>query len=102
MGNFIRSKLFSNNKKGSVMIYSIMLAVVVIILALALAPVGKTFINSAMNNSVGDTIGLDCNNDSISNFDKATCVITDFSLFYFFGGLIFIAGILITGRIIFT
>ena len=90
------------NKRASVMIYSIMLSLVIIILALSLAPVGKEFINSAMNESVGDTIGLDCNNESISNFNKATCIVTDFSLFYFFGGLIFIAGIIVTGRVIFT
>jgi len=90
------------NSKGSVMIYSIMLALVVIILTMALAPVGKSFIDSAMNKTVGDTVGLDCSNSSISNFDKATCVVTDFSLFYFFGGLIFIAGLVITGRIIFS
>ena len=43
------------NSKGSVMIYSIMLALVVIILTMALAPAGKSFIDSAMNETVGDT-----------------------------------------------
>ena len=90
------------NCRGSVMIFSIMLGVVVIILAMALAPVGKEIIGDARNVTVGDTIGMDCSNSSISNFDKAACVVTDFSLFYFFGGLIFIAGVIITGRIIFT
>jgi len=90
------------NKKASVMIYSIMLALVVIILALALAPAGKSIISSAMNETVSDTIGMDCGNASISSFTKAACIITDFSLFYFFGGLIFIAGTIITGRVIFS
>jgi len=90
------------NKKASVMIYSVMLGVVVIILALALAPAGKQVIGSAMNVTVGDSIGMDCGNSSISNFDKAACVVTDFSLFYFFGGLIFVAGTIIVGRIVFT
>jgi len=90
------------NCRGSVMIFSIMLGVVVIILAMALAPVGKEIIGDARNVTVGDTIGMDCSNSSISNFDKAACVVTDFSLFYFFGGLIFVAGTIITGRIIFT
>jgi len=90
------------NNKGSVVIYGIMIGLVIMILAMALAPAGKYFISSTMNASVGDTIGLDCGNTSISNFDKAACVVTDFSLFYFFGGLIFIAGILISGRIIFS
>ena len=89
------------DKKGSVAIYGIMLSLVVIILALALAPVGKFFIGSAMNKTTGDVTGLDCGNESINSFNKATCVVTDFSLFYFFGGLIFIAGVIVTGRIVF-
>jgi len=88
--------------KGSVIIYSMMLSLVIIILALSLAPAGKQIIGDAMNVSVGDSIGMDCGNESISNFDKAACVVTDFSLFYFFGGLIGIAGLIITGRIIFS
>ena len=90
------------NKKGSVIIFGMMLSAVVIILALSLAPVGKEFVNNAMNETVGDTIGMNCSSDVISNFDKAACAVTDFSLFYFFGGLILISGIIITGRIIFS
>ena len=90
------------NKRASVIIFSIMLGLVVIILALSLAPVGKEFINNAMNASVSDNIGMDCGNESISSFTKAACVVTDFSLFYFFGGLIFISGLIIVGRVIFT
>ena len=89
------------DKLGQVWGYSMMLGLTVIILALALAPAGNVFIQSAMNASVGDTLGLDCNNSSISNFDKGTCVITDFSLFYFFGGIIFIGGAIIGSRILF-
>lgn len=110
------------NKRGSVVIYALMLGMVVILLALALAPVGNEFIQKAMNNteyinqsyevlnSSGDielinghieTQGLDCNNSSISNFNKATCTITDFSMAYFFGGLILIGGALIIAKIIF-
>jgi len=90
------------SKKASVAIFSIMVGVVVIILAMALAPAGKQVIGDAMNESVGDTIGMNCSSDVISNFDKAACAITNFSLFYFFGGLIFIAGTIIVGRIVFT
>lgn len=78
-----------------------MLGLTIIILALALAPAGRDFIGSARNVSVGDTLGLDCDNSSISNYDKGACVITDFSLFYFFGGLIFIGGAVLGSRIIF-
>ena len=89
------------NKKGSTVIYGLMISIVIIILALALSSVGKEFVDSAMNVTTGDAIGLDCSNDSISNFDKGTCVITDFSLFYFFGGLIIIAMAIATARIVF-
>ena len=89
------------DKQGQVWGYSLMLGLLIIVLALALAPAGNSFISSAMNESVGDTIGLDCDNSSISNFDKGACVITDFSLFYFFGGLIFIGGAVLGSRIIF-
>ena len=87
------------NKHGQVFGYTLALGLVVIILALALAPVGQSFINSAMNQTVGDTVGLDCDNSSISNFDKGTCVIVDFSAAYFFGGLIFIGGAIIIARL---
>jgi len=90
------------NRRASVMIYGIMLGLVIIILALSLAPVGKFFIGSAMNATVGDVTGLDCDNGSISSFTKSACVVTDFSLFYFFGSLIFIAGVIVTSRIVFA
>lgn len=88
-------------KKGQVWAYGFMLGIVIIILALALAPIGKQFIDDAMNVTVGDAIGLDCGNASISNFDKGTCVIVDFSLPYFFGALILIGGAVILAKIAF-
>lgn len=81
--------------------YSLMLGLTIIIIGLALAPVGKSFVDSTMNQSTADALGLDCSNVSISNFDKGTCIITDFSLVYFFGGLILIGGGVILARIIF-
>jgi len=88
------------NKKGSILIYGLMLGLVIIILALSLAPTGQQVISEAMNQSTSNAIGLNCSNSTISNFDKAACVVTDFSLPYFFGGLIFIAGAIIVGRIL--
>ena len=90
------------SKRASVIIFSLMLAVVVIILAIALAPAAQQIISSAMNASESDTIGMDCDNESISNFTKAACVVTDFSLFWFFGAMIFLAGVIVTGRILFS
>ena len=89
-------------KKGQVGVwsYALMLSIVVVVLALALAPVGNEFISSAMNASTADAIGLDCNNASVSNFVKGACVITDFSQVYFFGGLILIGVGIITSKVI--
>jgi len=89
------------NKKGSVLIYGLMLGILVIFLALALAPVVQEFTDSARNETVGDKIGLDCNNDSISSFNKATCLATDLNLFYFIGSLILIGGLIVTAKIVF-
>lgn len=88
------------NNSGQVVVYGLMLGMVIIVLTLAMAPVGQSFINDAMNASTANIIGLDCDNTS-DNFVKGACVVADFSIFYFFGGLIFIAGAIITARIIF-
>lgn len=89
------------NKKASVVVYTLMLGMIIIILALALAPPVQDFVNSAMNASSGDTQGLDCTNESISSFDKATCIATDLTLFYFIGALVFVGGLIITSKVAF-
>ena len=89
------------NKSGSVVIYTLMLGMLIIILALALAPVVIESTTGAMNASSGDTQGLDCTNESISNFDKAACIAVDLSGFYLIGALIFIGGLIITAKVTF-
>jgi len=86
------------NNKGQIWAYSLMLGLTVVVLALALAPTGKTFIDNAMGNSTSEVIGLNCDTTS-SIFIKGTCRITDFSLAYFFGGLLLIGGGIILSRI---
>jgi len=86
------------NSKASVTIYGIMLALTIIVLALALAPVIKQSTDSARNN----VTGMDCDNSSISDFQKAGCLATDLNLFYFIGGVLFLAGAIISARIIFS
>ena len=91
-------------KKGQVMIYGFMLALTVIILALAFAyPVYESAQN-ARNKSYSDTEfqGLDCSNSSISYYDKAACITTDLTPFYFVGALIFIGGIILVSKIVFS
>lgn len=88
------------NNRGQTLFYGFMLGIVIFVLALALAPVVSEFTTSAMNDTVGDTIGLNCSGTS-DNFIKATCIVTDLSLFYFIGVLVFIAGAVVTARYLF-
>tara|TARA_Y100000310_G_C20285165_1_gene624511 strand:+ start:225 stop:482 length:258 start_codon:yes stop_codon:yes gene_type:complete len=83
------------NNKGQVIFFTLMIAIVFIIIALALSPGLKIHIDEMR----GDT-NLDCGNSSISTFDKGTCFITDLSMPYFIGALIFLAGVIITARLI--
>ncbi len=89
------------NKKGQTAIVFFMIGLVVAILALALAPAVKQATDTARNQSSNNSVGLDCSNNSISNFDKATCVVTDITLPYFIGFLLLLAGAIVLGRIIF-
>ena len=84
------------NKRGSVLIYGLMLGLIVMLLALALAPAVQDFTDDAR-----DTDNLNCSSDSISNFDKASCIATDLTLFYFIGALILIGGLLIGAKLVF-
>jgi len=88
------------NNKGQTVFYGFMLGIVVFVLVLALAPPIRDFTYVAMNESVGDTIGLNCSSTDDS-FVKATCIVTDLSLFYFIGILMFIATAIVTARFIF-
>jgi len=90
------------NNKGSFVIYGLMIGLVIIILALALAPAVSQFTGNAMNVSNGDDVGLNCSyTGNISNFVRAACVVTDLSLFYFISFLIFLAGAVVTARFVF-
>ena len=86
-----------NDKKGQVMFYGLMLGITILVLALALAGPIRTSVDEARNND-----NMDCSNESISSFDKAACITADLSIFHFVGGLIFIAGAIVTARIIFS
>lgn len=89
------------NERGSVSFYGFMLGLVVVILALALAPVVVEVSGNAQNTTYQGNPALDCSNTSISDFSKVACYATDISPFYFIGSLIFLAGALITARYIF-
>ena len=87
-------------KKASVLIYSLMLATLIIILALALAPATTEFTERAMNDTVGDNLGMNCSSPD-TDFTRATCYAADLTPFYFIASLLFIGGAVITAKIIF-
>ena len=87
------------SKRGSVMFYSLMLGIVIFVLALALGPAVSSFTNSAMDTTVGDTIGLDCDNTT-DKFVKVTCIVADLSLVYFIGSLILMAFVIVGSKIL--
>lgn len=90
------------NKRGQVIFYGFMMGIVVIILALALAYPLRQSVDIAMNSSSDTNIGMDCSNESISDFDKISCYAVDLSPFYLVGSIIMIGGVFFLGRIIFA
>ena len=87
-------------KHGQVIFYTLMLAVVIVILALEFAPVLKQFSDDARSANTNDSVGLDCQNTSISDYDKANCVAVDMFQPYFVAMLIGIAGIIVGAKLV--
>ena len=88
------------NTKGQAFLIALMIGVVFVIAALAFAPALKTNIDSARNVSSDTSVGLDCSNSSITNFDKASCVIVDLYNPYFIGFLVFIGIAIISAKLL--
>jgi len=89
------------DKSGQTIFFTFMLALTVIVVALALAFPVKEAVDNATNYTNSSTVSnLDCNNSSISNFDKGACIVTDMSMFYFIGGLIFLAGTILAAKVL--
>ena len=72
------------NRKGQLVFIGIMIFVMVFITAVAFIEPMKEVITWAENST-----NLDCANTSISVGQKGACVITDMTLFYFFGCCVF-------------
>ena len=93
--------MYSNNK-AQVFFYSLMLGILIIIVALALAGPTKDIVDSARNETTDEgQLGLNCTSTTISNFDKGACIVSDLTIFHFIAGLIFIAGAVITAKLMF-
>ena len=88
------------NNKAQGMSVAFMLAVVIIIFAVAVAPTINLFSTNAMNET-SEFGGMNCT-DTTDDFLKAGCRVADLTQLYFIGGLIAIAGIVIAARVIFS
>ncbi len=83
------------NKKGQVIFVGFMIMLVMILLAFGMAPMVKEIIDQTRNSN-----NMDCDNESISDFDKVACVTTDISMFYFIAGFIALGiAVFVGGRI---
>lgn len=89
--------------RGQVAIYLLMLGVVVTVLALSLSPVVKEFADDARQptNETANTIGLDCSNSSISDYQQAQCMVVDATLPYWFFVMLGIVGAILAARLYF-
>ncbi len=85
------------NRKGQVFFFTLMLAIVVLVLMFGLLPGIQESVSSARN----QTTGMDCDNSSISDFDQATCIITDLTLPYWIMIMLGIVGAMIGAKVVF-
>ena len=91
------------NSKAQALFYSFMLGLLILVLALSFTEPVKEQIDSIRNGTTLEgTQGLDCANSSISDYNKGACLVADLTIFHFLGGLIFIAGAILTAKLVFT
>ena len=74
------------NNQGSALFVGFMIMMTILVLVLGMAAPVKNFVDVARNST-----NMDCDNPTISNFDKAACVTIDMGTFYFIAGLIALA-----------
>ena len=90
------------NHRGQITIlYTLMMAVVVILFVIGIAPTLKIFTEEARAPSSDTAVGLDCGNSSISDYDKATCTAIDINFPFVILALLAMAGIIIGAKVIF-
>jgi len=90
------------NNSGQAIFFTFMIAVVVIVLAIAFAYPLKQHYENVMGANTDTNAGLDCQNSSISEFQKAQCIITDASMPFFIFALLGIAGLIIAAKVVFA
>jgi len=74
------------NNKGQMLIFGFMMMMAIIVLIMGVAPAGQDVLNLTMSSD-----NMDCDNSSISTFNKTACVAVDMGMFYFLIGLIALA-----------
>ena len=90
------------NKKAQVFFFTLMLGITIFVLILALSGPIKNQIDSIRNETtIEGGEGLNCTSPLISNFDKGACVVADLTIFHFIAGTIFLAGAVITAKLLF-
>ncbi len=74
------------NNKGQAIFLGFMIMLAIIVLTFGMANPVKSSVDNARNST-----NMDCTNSSISDFDKAACVVIDMGIFYFIAGMIALA-----------
>jgi hypothetical protein len=88
------------NNKGQAIFFGLMLFVVIVILALSLVVVVKNIVDDARAPTSETAVGMDCNNESISDYQKGQCMLTDLATPYFFFGLLGIGALVIGAKVL--
>lgn len=89
------------NNRGQLTTFfvTLMIGLVVIIIAMAFAPLLQQMITGAAQNSTSTTLGLNCTSP-VDSYRQGTCMISDISLPAFIGALIFAGGAIIGARLL--
>ena len=86
------------NNKGQVIAVTFMVAAVIVLLAIYLAP-SVNEINNMVRNETSSIGGMNCSGTT-DDFVKAGCWVTDLSQAYFIGGILALAGVIIAARVL--
>jgi hypothetical protein len=89
------------NNKGQTVIYTLMLAAVVVLFVIGIAPTLKIFTENARAPTSDTAVGLDCANNSISDFDKASCTMVDINFPFVILSMLALAGVIIGAKVMF-
>lgn len=82
------------NKSGQVIFFTFMVGITIILVGLACAPMIKEIVTDS-------STSMDCNNESISNFQRVGCIANDVNMPLAIGVIIFLGGGVILARVIF-